>query len=248
MYFPFIFGGSPLIMLGFLAALLLGIWATIMVRSAYAKYSRVPMRAGLTGAEVARYILDQAGSEDWAIDAAARGAPTTRDVRIEMVPGMLADHYDPINRVLRLSPEVYQGTSLAAAGVAAHEAGHAIQHAKGFAPLHLRTTLYPLANIGSQAWPFLMIAGFMFGLRNLGWLLDVGIILFSFAVAFYLITLPVEFDASRRALAYLGGYGLLSDRELVGARKVLRAAALTYVAAALTAVIQLLYLLSLRRD
>ncbi len=241
-------GGSPLIMLGFFAALLLGIWATIMVQSAYAKYSRLPTRSGLTGADVARYILDRASAEEWAMEAAARGAPTTRDVRIQVVPGMLADHYDPINRVLRLSPEVYSGTSLAAAGIAAHEAGHAIQHAKGFAPLHLRTTLYPLANIGSQAWPFLMIAGFLFGLRNLDWLLDLGIILFSFAVAFYLITLPVEFDASRRALGCLAQYGLLTDRELKGARRVLSAAALTYVAAALTAVVQLLYLLSVRRE
>lgn len=247
MFLPF-GAASPLILIGFLACLVLGIYASFKTQSTYAKFSRVGSRSGLVGAQVAREILDRAGLEAWAVEKEMRGEPTTRSVQIEMVSGMLSDHYDPIQRVLRLSPDVYHGSSLAACGVAAHEAGHAVQHAKGFVPLHLRTTLYPLAAIGSKAWPFLMMLGWMFGLRDLGILLSIGIVMFSFAVAFYVITLPVEFDASRRAMVYLREYGILATEELSGARKVLTAAALTYVAAALTAVIQLLYLLSLRRD
>ena len=243
------FGAANLwVMLGFGLCMVLGIYASIKTQTTYARYSRVGSRVGLTGSEVAREMLDRAGLEDWAVEKEMRGEPTTKSVRIEMVPGTLSDHYDPIHRVLRLSPDVYHGTSLASCGVAAHETGHAMQHAKGFAPLHLRTTLYPLAAIGSRAWPFLMMFGWFFGMRNLGMLLSVGIVMFSFAVLFYIITLPVEIDASRRALKYLGEYGILAPDELPGARKVLTAAALTYIAAALTAVIQLLYLLSLRRD
>ena len=240
---------SPWIVLGFFAAMALGLYATLKVQITYARYSREPSRRGMTGAETAREILNRAGAEDWAVVAHAQGQPTTRDVRIEMVPGQLSDHYDPIHRVLRLSPAVYNGNSLAACGIAAHESGHAVQHAKAYAPLTLRTALYPLANIGSQAWMWLILGGFFFGgMANLGIFLNIGIALFSCAVLFYVVTLPVEFDASRRALAYLSEYGILTDDELRGTRKVLSAAALTYVAAALTAVLQLLYLLTLRRN
>lgn len=240
---------SGAIGLAFLACFLLGLYATFKTQMTYSKYSRVRSRAGLTGAQVAREILDRAGAEQWAVEKEMRGEPTTLAVRVEMVPGMLADHYDPIHRVLRLSPDVYGGSSLAACGIAAHEAGHAVQHAKGYAPLHMRTALYPLANLGSQAWMWLMLLGFFFGgLQNLGVILTIGIGLFACAVAFYVITLPVEFDASWRALGYLSEYGILARDEMGGARKVLSAAALTYVAAALTAVVQLIYLIWLRRD
>lgn len=250
-FLPFVpFGTNPWIMVGFLAAMVLGLYASIKVQTTYARYSRQPSRRGLTGAETAREILDRAGAEDWAVVGASHGQPTTRDVRIEMVPGQLSDHYDPIHRVLRLSPGVCNGTSLAACCIAAHEAGHAVQHAKAYTPLTLRTTLYPLANIGSQAWMWLILGGFFVGgIGNLGPVfLNIGIALFSCAVVFYVVTLPVEFDASRRALAYLSEYQILTEDEMGGARKVLSAAALTYVAAALTAVLQLLYLLTLRRD
>ncbi len=248
--FPILTGISPLILIGFLVSMVLGIYAQFKVQSTYSRYSRVPSRRGLTGAQVAYEVLMRAGSEDWAVLREARGEVTTRSVRIELASGVLSDHYDPIHRVLRLSPDVYNSTSLAACGIAAHESGHAIQHAKGYAPLHLRTALYPLANLGSQAWMWLWLAGLiMGGMRYINpTFLTLGIALFSCAVAFYVITLPVEFDASRRALIYLTEYKILDEGEMVGARKVLTAAALTYVAAALTAVFQLLYLLSVRRE
>jgi hypothetical protein len=235
--------------MGFIASFMLGAYATYKTHSTYTRYGRVGSRTGMTGAEVAREILDRAAMEEWAVELDLQRKPTTRDVRVEIVPGILSDHYSPVDRVLRLSPDVYRGTSLASCGIAAHEAGHAVQHAKGYAPLHLRTALYPLAAIGSQAWMWLMLLGFLVGgMQHLGPVLTIGIAAFSCAVAFYVVTLPVEFDASRRAMVYLREYGILASDELVGARKVLTAAALTYVAAALTAVLQLLYLLALRRD
>jgi len=161
-------------------------------------------------------------------------------VRIETAQGFLSDHYDPRSRVLRLSPDVYSTPSLAAVGVAAHEAGHALQHAAGYAPLSLRTALVPAASVGSQlAWP-LLVFGFLLQATAL---VKLGVVFFAAAVVFQLVTLPVEFNASRRALAAVESVGILGPDELPGARQVLTAAALTYVAAAVTSVMQLLYFL-----
>ena len=216
---------DPLYMLMIAPALLLSVYAQMRVKSAFAKFSKVPNRLGLTGAQAARRILDAAGLVN---------------VRIETAQGFLSDHYDPRTRVLRLSPDVYGQPSLAAVGVAAHEAGHALQHAQGYAPLQLRSALVPVAQIGSQlAWPLLL---FGFLLQTLA-LVKVGVVLFAGAVAFQVVTLPVEFNASRRALVALQGAGVLAPDEIPGARQVLTAAALTYVAAAVAAVLQLLYFL-----
>jgi Zn-dependent membrane protease YugP len=166
-------------------------------------------------------------------------------VRIEEVRGSLTDHYDPSAKVLRLSQPVYSNPSIAAVGIAAHETGHAIQHARGYSPLFLRSTLVPLANIGSSAGPFLAIIGLVMASD---FFFVLGILLFSGAVLFYIITLPVEFNASSRAIALLRSGGVLSEQELSGVKKVLTAAALTYVASALTAVASLLRLILLSRN
>ncbi|RMG90173.1 MAG: zinc metallopeptidase [Candidatus Dadabacteria bacterium] len=216
---------DPLYFLLIAPAFLLSLVAQMWVQSAFHRYGERMNRRGITGAQAAEMILARSG---------------LRDVRIEMAQGVLSDHYDPRSRVLRLSPDVYGKPSLAAVGVAAHEAGHAIQHAAGYAPLQLRSALVPVASIGSQlAWP-LLVFGFL--LHTLA-LVKLGVILFAAAVAFQLVTLPVEFNASRRALAAVEGAGILGPDELPGARQVLTAAALTYVAAAVTAVMQLLYFL-----
>jgi hypothetical protein len=204
-------------------ALLLAFWAQIKVKSAFSKYSRVGTRSGLSGAEAAQEILRASG-----IDG----------VGIEPSRGWLSDHYDPRARRLRLSPEVFQGRSISAIGVAAHEVGHAIQHSRGYFPLHLRTSFVPAANAGSiLAWVFIPL-GFMLGRMGL---IHLGIILFSIAVVAQIITLPVEFNASRRAKAALMDMGLVTLEEAVGVIAVLSAAALTYVAAAVAALTQLLY-------
>ena len=184
----------------------------------------------MTGAEAAQRILNTAG---------------IYDVTIQHVSGNLTDHYNPSNKTLNLSDSVYGSTSVAAVGVAAHECGHAIQHQKNYVPLTLRATIVPVANIGSTlAWPLILI-GLLFS-RNTGALfIDLGIICFSFAVIFQLVTLPVEFNASRRALRILGEQGILSESELPYTRKVLQAAALTYVASAASAILQLLRLILL---
>ena len=162
------------------------------------------------------------------------------DVQVMRVRGRLTDHYDPANRVLRLSDSTYGSTSVAALGVAAHECGHAIQHARGYVPLRLRTAFVPIANFGSMlAWP-VIILGVIINSRSSMMLINIGILLFSFAVLFQLITLPVEFDASRRAMVQLREQGILGDQELHYTRKVLTAAALTYVASAAAAILQLL--------
>lgn len=212
-------------------ALLLSLYASFKVKSAFKKYSRIATASGLTGAQAAGNMLRSNG---------------LYDVEIEPTKGFLSDHYDPRSKKLRLSPEVYSGKSISSVGVAAHEAGHALQDADGYGPLKLRSAIVPAASIGSKlAWPLLIIgaiimyAGSMFGLV----MVKIGIILFSLAVAFQLITLPVEFNASRRALAALDSSGMLMKEEVSGARKVLSAAALTYVAAAAAAVLQLLYFL-----
>jgi hypothetical protein len=202
--------------------------ASAKVKSAFARYSRVRAMSGMTGAEAAERILHASG---------------IYDVRIERVSGNMTDHYDPRTKVLRLSDTVYGQNSLAAVGVAAHECGHAIQHDQGYAPLKLRSTLVPAANFGSMAaWP-IIILGVVMGFSQT--LINVGIILFSLAVLFQLITLPVEFNASKRAIARLGETGILYGDELRHSKKVLDAAALTYVAAAAASILQLLRLVIL---
>ncbi len=206
-------------------AFLLSLAAQMWVQSAFRKYGERMNRRGVTGARAAELILARAG---------------LHDVRIETAQGFLSDHYDPRSRVLRLSPDVYATPSLAAVGVAAHEAGHALQHAAGYAPLSLRTALVPAASVGSQlAWP-LLVFGFLLQATAL---VKLGVVFFAAAVAFQLVTLPVEFNASRRALAAVESVGILGPDEMSGARQVLTAAALTYVAAAVTSVMQLLYFL-----
>ncbi|MDD4797425.1 MAG: zinc metallopeptidase [Eubacteriales bacterium] len=218
-----------------LIGLLVGLIAQSAVNGAYNKYARVPSAAGFTGAEAARRVLDSNG---------------LYDVAIEAVQGRLSDHYDPRARVLRLSSAVYGSSSLAALGIAVHEVGHALQHAQGYKPLALRSTLVPLASVGSSlSWPIFLL-GLVLSIRPL---LYVGIIAFALAVVFQLITLPVEFNASLRALTLLNDGGYLTQSEQAGTRKVLRAAAMTYVAAALASILQLLRLLMLagggrRRD
>jgi Zn-dependent membrane protease YugP len=209
-------------------ALILAFYAQSKVRSTYARYSRVPTSGRLTGREVAELLLNQ---------------NQLSEVKVEPVGGTLSDHYDPRKRRLGLSREVYGGRSVAAMGVAAHEVGHAIQHGRGYAALKFRDGLVPVANLGSTMLFPLIIGGLFFQIRPL---LDIGIVLFSFAVVFQLVTLPVELDASRRAMKMLRGSGLLAETELQPAAKVLNAAALTYVAAASVAVLTLIRLLILR--
>jgi len=217
-----------------LPALLLSIYASLKVRSTFAYFSDIPNSRRLTGREAAEIILRSIG---------------LNDVRIEMVPGILTDHYDPISKVLRLSEPVYSSPSIAALGVAAHEIGHAIQHATGYYALALRSSLVPVASIGTNlAFP-LFFLGFIFGSPSL---MNIGIIAFSLAVLFYLITLPVEINASKRAQEVLISLGLVTSKEAEGVKRVLNAAALTYLAAALTALLNLLRLILLanmrRRD
>lgn len=216
---------DPIYLLFVGPGMLLSIIAQIWVKNSFARFSKVGVATGLSGADAAQRIVDRAGI----------------GVRVERVQGFLSDHYDPQHRVLRLSPDVYDGRSIASIGVAAHEAGHALQHASGYALLQLRTAVVPAASIGSNlAWP-IMIIGLLFHFVGL---LYAGILLFSAVVLFQLITLPVEIDASRRALAVVRTDGIVvSDAEAAGARTVLTAAALTYVAAAATAILTLLYFL-----
>jgi len=217
--------------------LLLSLWAQFMVKSTFNKYSKVPCSKGITGTDAAALLLR---------------TNNINDVKVEPVGGSLTDHYSPSDKKLRLSEPVYGSTSIAAVGVAAHEAGHAIQHATHWSPLGLRSTLVPVANIGSRIGPWLAIAGLGFsssssysGIGSL--LLNIGIILFSGAVLFYVITLPVEFNASHRAITVLRANNVLSENELKGVKKVLTAAALTYVASALTAIASLLRIILLSR-
>lgn len=210
-------------------AVVLGLLTQWFVNATYRRYSKVALATGQSGIEVARRMLEAEG---------------LGRVGIEMVPGHLTDHYDPRANVLRLSEDVYHGRTVAAAGAAAHEAGHAIQHARGFAAARVRQTLVPTAQIGSSlAFP-LILGGMFIGLTDL---IMVGVIMFAAAVAFQIVTLPVEFDASRRALAALNVGNTLPAEQVRGARRVLTAAALTYVAATLIAVLQLLYFLGLAR-
>jgi hypothetical protein len=201
--------------------------ASINVNSTYKRYSKVGNCRGITSQQAAEAILHSAG---------------IYDVRIERIRGNLTDHYSPNEKVLRLSDSVYGSTSVAAIGVAAHECGHAIQHQVGYAPLKLRSASVPIANIGSKlSWPLILL-GWIFGYYGLA---EIGVLLFTFVVIFQLITLPVEFDASSRALKVLNQQNMLFGDEMTGARKVLTAAALTYVAALFSAVLQLLRLILL---
>ncbi len=204
--------------------------ASAGVKSTYSKYSRYRSMSNMTGAQAAERILNSAG---------------IYDVSIRHVSGNLTDHYDPRNKTLNLSDSVYGSTSVAAVGVAAHECGHAIQHQKNYAPLTIRGALVPVANFGSTiSWPLILIG--LFFTSNTGTLLiNLGILCFSFAVIFQLVTLPVEVNASRRALKILGNTGILNSEELPMTRKVLKAAALTYVASAAAAILQLLRLVIL---
>ena len=224
MYYGWYFDPTMLLIL---PALLLAMCAQFRVQSTFRKYSDVPSAQGWTAAEMAADLLARNG---------------LGSVRIERVRGSLTDHYDPRTNTLRLSDTVYGSTSLAALGVAAHECGHAMQEAEGYKPLRIREKIVPVAQIGSWAAMPLFVLGLVMSWEPL---LTAGIIVFSLVVAFYLVTLPVEFDASGRALEQLEGGGYLSSAETDGAGRVLRAAALTYVAAALQAVLQLLRLLVL---
>ena len=216
---------DPVYMIAILPGLLLSLFATARVRSTFARFDRVPASSGRSGAETAFEMLRRAG---------------VRGVRVERVEGFLSDHYDPAHRVLRLSPAVYDGRSLSALGVAAHEAGHALQHATAYKPLELRSLVVKPAMIGSNLGFMIAALGLVVQASSIVWL---GIILFSAFVLFTLITLPVEFNASSRALAALRETGLLRGEELDGAASVLNAAAMTYVAAAVSAILQLLYFL-----
>lgn len=207
---------------------LLTLVASARVKTTFNKYSKVRSLSGLTGAEAAERILHSAG---------------IYDVTIHHVSGNLSDHYDPRDKTLNLSDSVYGSNSVAAIGVAAHECGHAIQHDKGYAPLRLRTVFVPVANFGSTlAWPLILLGMFIGGFESL---ITLGIILFSFAVLFQLITLPVEFNASHRAVRILDETGILYADEVSNTRKVLNAAALTYVAGAAASILQLLRLVLL---
>lgn len=223
MYYPY-FDWTMIIVL---PGLLLALWAQHKVNSAFKKYAAVRSRSGMTGAELARRLLDGAGLSN---------------IPVERVGGKLTDNYDPSNQVLHLSESVYSSSSIAALGVAAHECGHAMQHGEGYSLLGLRSAIVPVVSIGSNlSWPIFLL-GMIFSWDPL---ILAGIVLFSLTVVFTLVTLPVEFNASNRAIAVLGSGGYLNGEELDGARKVLSAAALTYVASALNAILQLVRLLIL---
>lgn len=210
-----------------LPAMLLGLWAQARVNSTFNRYSHVRCRQGYTGSQIARRILDANG---------------LTDVRIEGIRGNLTDHYDPTARVVRLSDSVYDSPSIAAIGVAAHEVGHAIQHANSYAPLTLRNAIIPVTNIGSKLSIPLILLGVVMSFQPL---VTLGIVAFSLMAVFQLVTLPVEFNASSRALATLNGEHYLDEEEVYGARKVLSAAALTYVAALVMSLAQLIRLIAL---
>lgn len=210
-------------------------WAQFRVKGTYQQYAQVGSSLGMTGAEVATKILQEMG---------------INNVSVEPIPGELTDHYDPSAKAVRLSEVVYGSTSLAAAAVAAHECGHVLQDIRGYKPMNIRAALVPAANLGSNIGPLLIMLGF--GLTAMGSIseifINIGIVLFLGVVLFHIVTLPVEFDASNRALKLIDELGILQGEENRGAKKVLDAAALTYVATALYSVLQLVQLLMSRRD
>ncbi|MCW3491578.1 zinc metallopeptidase [Dethiobacter alkaliphilus] len=215
-----------------LPAMLFAMLAQSKVKAAYQKYSRVRARSGVTGAQAARNMLDTAG---------------LYHIKVKMGHGELTDHYDPRNGVVSLSPGVYQSNSVAALGIAAHEAGHALQHSEGYLPLSFRNNIFPLANLGSRMAMPLFFIGFIFSVQGTNSVfMNVGIMLFAFAVLFHIVTLPVEFNASSRAVKLLESGGFIARDEVGGTRQVLSAAALTYLASAAVALTQLVRLLILR--
>lgn len=213
-----------------LPAVLFAMWASVKVNSTFRKYSKQPVACYMTGYDAARMILDENG---------------LRHVRIEVIPGNLTDHYDPRDDVVRLSEGVYNGSSTAAIGVAAHECGHAIQHATGYLPIRIRSALVPVTNIGSRLSMPLILVGVILSFLSpvFAYIAYAGVACFSLCALFQLVTLPTEFNASRRAIRVLEGCGRLSHEEIRGSRKVLTAAALTYVAALAVSLAQLLRLL-----
>ncbi|MEO8353097.1 MAG: zinc metallopeptidase [Chthoniobacteraceae bacterium] len=209
----------------FLIPMLLGLWAQMRVKSAFGKWSKYQASSNMTGADAAHAVLE---------------AAQIKDVEVVAIDGMLGDHYDPTHKRLCLSPGVYDSPSVAAVGIAAHEAGHAIQHARAYGPLHLRMALVPITMFASQILPFVILGGFFFQLFGL---IKIGFWCYLILAAFQLITLPVEFDASRRAKVVLGHLGIVrTEEEAVGVNKVLNAAALTYVAAFVAALGNLIHL------
>ena len=214
---------DPLYLVLLLPTIIIAMWAQAKVRSTFAKFSQVRTRSGITGAAMARHILNQNGCEH---------------VTIEPVAGEMSDHYDPRSQTLRLSQGVYNSASMAAVGVAAHEAGHAVQHRRGYWPMHIRQGLVPVVMLGPGAAMMMFVLGMFFRSPIL---MQMAILLFAGIVLFNLVTLPVEFNASRRALKLMRTSGYVTEEELTGARKVLLAAALTYVAATLTAIMWLVY-------
>lgn len=216
---------DPMYLLFLAPGMLLSLWASFKVKSAFRHYSQVPAQSGLSGAQAAKELLRQKGISD---------------VAVEEVEGFLSDHYDPTHKVLRLSPDVFRGRSLASLGVAAHEAGHAIQHATGYGPLKFRSLVVKPAQIGSNLGGILCAVGIGLASTQMVW---AGVILFSAFVIFTLITLPVEFNASNRAVQVLETSGMITRSEVDGTRAVLNAAAMTYVAGAISAIMQLFYFL-----
>ncbi len=216
---------DPLYLMFMLPGLALSMWASYRTKSAFKKYSKVRSMMGHTGAQAAQAMLDRAG---------------IHDVKITRSHGLLSDHYNPVSKSLALSEQVYGSPSIAAIGVATHEAGHAIQHAKSYAPLWLRSTLVPTATIGSSIGYFVMLIGLFMASQNM---VLIGAVLFSMVLLFQIVTLPVEFDASNRAKRLVVEYGIISATEREGVDRVLNAAALTYVAAAVSTLLTLVYFL-----
>ena len=215
---------DPLYLLFAIPGLLIGIWAQIKLRHAYGKYSQVPVESGMTGAQAARAILDQAG---------------LHDMPVEEIPGRLSDHYDPAKRALFLSSDNFQGRTVAAVGVAAHEAGHALQHQAAYGLFNVRMALVPVTQFASSAYMAIFFIGIIFGMLKI--VLPIIIVIFAIMTLFQLVTLPVEYDASRRAKEQLFRLGLVHEDERTGVSRVLDAAALTYVAALISSAMTLLY-------
>lgn len=229
MFYPFGFYGFDPTMFILIPAVILTIYAQSKVQNNFNKYLRVPTTRGVTGVQIARSLLDQNGLEN---------------IPIELSRGKLSDHYDPTKKMLRLSQEVYEGHSIASVSVAAHEVGHAIQHANGYVPLSFRNAVFPIARFGSSAALPLIVVGLL--IPNFAPLINIGIILFGISVLLQIVTLPVEFNASNRALELINNNGFLTDNEINGAKKVLNAAALTYIAAMASGISQLIRLIMIR--
>jgi Zn-dependent membrane protease YugP len=222
------YGFDPLWLLLMVPGMLLGAWAQMKLWHAYSKYNDVPVDSGMTGAEAAREILDRAG---------------LHNVPVEEVPGRLSDHYDPTKRALFLSSDNFHGRSIAAVGVAAHESGHALQHQAAYGLFNLRMAIVPMAQFANYAWLGVIFVGWIFARSHYALIIDIAVVIFTILTLFQLVTLPVEYDASRRAKDELFRLGLVHEHERAGVAQVLDAAALTYVAALVNTVLQLVYFL-----